>query len=98
MRFVNADGITSCCGAYSTYVDMTEVCKVCYEEVVSETRGTEVKLPEVADHITAVRAAVAAGYVLMQRPDNAESREYGTYYYAKPSDVKLAEAKGDRRV
>lgn len=35
LRTVDDEGRTSCCGAYSTYVDDTECCKVCFEEVVS---------------------------------------------------------------
>lgn len=27
------DGTTTCCGAFSTYHDETECCKVCWEEV-----------------------------------------------------------------
>jgi hypothetical protein len=32
---VNEDGITSCCGAMTTYHDTTECCKNCWNEVIS---------------------------------------------------------------
>jgi hypothetical protein len=32
-------------------------------------------------------AAVKAGYLLVKRPDNAESRLYGTYYWHPPHNV-----------
>lgn len=41
-----ATGLTSCCGAMSTYVDDTECCKACFEEVLSLTPGIVVQVAE----------------------------------------------------
>lgn len=44
MRTVGQDGRTSCCGAFSTFVDGVECCKKCYEEVSNDVPPTEVNL------------------------------------------------------
>lgn len=31
---VGPDGRTSCCGAFTTYIEGIECCKVCYAEVI----------------------------------------------------------------
>jgi hypothetical protein len=40
-RFVRADGTTTCCNAFSTFVEGVECCKVCYGEVMSGDPGKE---------------------------------------------------------
>lgn len=42
-RSVNADGITNCCGAYTSIFidDQTEYCKCCYETIVEWTNETQ---------------------------------------------------------
>jgi hypothetical protein len=40
-----------------------------------------------SSHTQAVRAAIKAGYVLVERPDNEESKLYGRYYWQPPDKL-----------
>ena len=39
-----ANGRTTCCNAYTTFVEDVECCKACYEAVVNEQLGVTVRI------------------------------------------------------